>query len=75
MTGDLSAVIKKAWESNKYFTEETIWHYFLQLLLALQFCHEPKQDGNNAGHQILHRDPKLDNGTYIFGAWYCLDGC
>ena len=72
--GDLSAVIKKAGESNKYLPEETIWHYFLQLLLALQYCHEPKQDGNNAGHQILHRDLKPDNGMYILGAWYCLDG-
>ena len=72
--GDLSAVIKIAGESNEYLSKETIWHYLLQLLHALQYCHEPKQDGNKAGHQILHRDLKPDNSMYIIGVWYCLDG-
>ncbi|KAJ3716687.1 kinase-like domain-containing protein [Lentinula raphanica] len=74
--GDLSMVIQQAQKHNRPIPEDTIWHYFMQLLLALQHCHHPNSHGrtgsasSNSGmetegrerrNQILHRDLKPDN--------------
>ncbi|KAG5725163.1 G2-specific protein kinase nimA [Termitomyces sp. T112] len=73
--GDLSTVIKQASRINRPISEDKIWSYFLQILLALNHCHHPNghartsSGGNNvydnAGTstraQILHRDLKPDN--------------
>jgi len=39
--GDLSTVIKQAAKHNRPIPEDTIWSYFMQILLALQLCHHP----------------------------------
>ena len=39
--GDLSTIIKQAAKHNRPIPEDTIWHYFLQILLALHHCHHP----------------------------------
>lgn len=66
--GDLSGVIKQALKHNKPVPEDTIWNYFMQILLALQHCHHPPNsspdlDPRERRPQILHRDIKPDNGT------------
>lgn len=66
--GDLSSIIKQAQKHNRLVPEDTVWHYFMQILLALQHCHHPSCQ-NNDGEvrdrrpQILHRDLKPDNGV------------
>jgi NIMA (never in mitosis gene a)-related kinase 2 len=73
--GDLSAVIKQAQKHNHMIPEETIWHYFMQILLALHYCHHPNSnswsgssacDGESKERRapILHRDLKPDNGAF-----------
>ena len=73
--GDLSSVIKQAQKHNHLIPEETIWHYFMQILLALHYCHHPNGnlrsgsstgDGENKERRapILHRDLKPDNGAF-----------
>ncbi|KAJ4490456.1 kinase-like domain-containing protein [Lentinula aciculospora] len=75
--GDLSVVIQQAQKHNRPIPEDTIWNYFMQLLLALQHCHHPNGHGRNGSggtcnpglenegrerrNQILHRDLKPDN--------------
>ncbi|KAG8218041.1 kinase-like domain-containing protein [Butyriboletus roseoflavus] len=64
--GDLSGVIKQAQKHNRPVPEDTIWSYFMQILLALQHCHHPPNhcsdlDGKERRPQILHRDLKPDN--------------
>ncbi|KAI0949008.1 hypothetical protein AcW1_008727 [Taiwanofungus camphoratus] len=72
--GDLSSVIKQAQRHSRPIPEDTIWHYFMQILLALNHCHHPNGHGrsNSTGTssegegkekrpQILHRDLKPDN--------------
>ncbi|KAG6378353.1 kinase-like domain-containing protein [Boletus reticuloceps] len=64
--GDLSGVIKQAQKYNRPVPEDTIWNYFMQILLALQHCHHPPNtipdvDGRERRPQILHRDLKPDN--------------
>ncbi|KIY47270.1 kinase-like protein, partial [Fistulina hepatica ATCC 64428] len=74
--GDLSMVIKQATKHNRPIPEETIWSYFLQILLALHYCHHPNGHGRTSSvsstsvgqdvdggrrPQILHRDLKPDN--------------
>ena len=39
--GDLSTIIKQAAKQNRPLPEDTIWNYFLQILLALHHCHHP----------------------------------
>ena len=39
--GDLSTVIKQAAKHNRPIPEDTIWSYFMQILLALHQCHHP----------------------------------
>ncbi|KZT22157.1 Pkinase-domain-containing protein [Neolentinus lepideus HHB14362 ss-1] len=71
--GDLSTVIKQAVKQNRTIPEDTIWNYFMQILLALHHCHHPnghgrassggpgESDGRERRPQILHRDLKPDN--------------
>ncbi|KAG2145022.1 kinase-like domain-containing protein [Suillus cothurnatus] len=68
--GDLSTVIKQAQKSNRPVPEDTIWNYFMQILLALHYCHHPgthgrtgsgTSEGDAKRPQILHRDLKPDN--------------
>ncbi|KAF8882005.1 kinase-like domain-containing protein [Infundibulicybe gibba] len=75
--GDLSTIIKQATKFNRPIPEDTIWNYFMQILLALHHCHHPNghgrsssagniantldSDGKERRAQILHRDLKPDN--------------
>ncbi|THH19022.1 hypothetical protein EUX98_g8855 [Antrodiella citrinella] len=73
--GDLSTVIKQAQRSGRPIPEDTIWSYFMQILLALNHCHHPNgharssssgsagngDEGKERRPQILHRDLKPDN--------------
>ncbi|KAF9786332.1 kinase-like protein [Thelephora terrestris] len=73
--GDLSSVIKQSQRQNKTIPEELIWNYFMQILLALSYCHHPNghsrsgssstgtdsECGKDKRPQILHRDLKPDN--------------
>lgn len=69
--GDLASVIKQAQRNNRLIPEETVWHYFMQILLALHYCHHPNaspRSGSSATEgerkaPILHRDIKPDNGA------------
>jgi NIMA (never in mitosis gene a)-related kinase 2 len=74
--GDLHSVIQKAKKDARTIPEDTVWNYFMQILLALQHCHHPnggsghsrpsggaaEVDGKERRPQILHRDIKPDNG-------------
>ena len=73
--GDLSSVIKLAQRNGRPIPEETIWNYFMQILLALQYCHHPSghsrsgsvgsdTEGRERRAPVLHRDLKPDNGVY-----------
>ncbi|KAI0829788.1 kinase-like domain-containing protein [Trametes gibbosa] len=71
--GDLSALIKHAQRHNRPIPEDSIWNYFMQILLALNHCHHPNgghgrtssvgtdTEGKDRRAQILHRDLKPDN--------------
>ncbi|KAI0708947.1 kinase-like protein [Cerioporus squamosus] len=72
--GDLSSIIKQALRHNRLIPEDTIWNYFMQILLALNYCHHPNSshgrtssvgtadgEGKERRPQILHRDLKPDN--------------
>ncbi|KAJ7224253.1 kinase-like domain-containing protein [Mycena pura] len=72
--GDLSTVIKQAFKQNRPIAEDAIWGYFMQILLALNHCHNTGGHGRNGSGgsaselegkerraQILHRDLKPDN--------------
>ncbi|CAL1705864.1 unnamed protein product [Somion occarium] len=73
--GDLSTVIKQAQRHGRAIPEDTIWNYFMQILLALNHCHNPNGHGRSSSSagsgsgeenkekrpQILHRDLKPDN--------------
>lgn len=54
--GDLAQVIRKC-SQRCLMTEELILDFFAQLLMALQYCHNPA-DGKQV---ILHRDIKPEN--------------
>jgi NIMA (never in mitosis gene a)-related kinase len=47
--GDLSTVIKQAEKTNRQIPEDTIWNYFMQILLALHHCHHPNGQGRASG--------------------------
>ena len=46
--GDLSTIIKQATKQNRPLPEDTIWNYFLQILLALHYCHHPNAHAGSA---------------------------
>ncbi|KAJ3514299.1 hypothetical protein NMY22_g14782 [Coprinellus aureogranulatus] len=47
--GDLSAVIKASAKTGRPIAEDTIWNYFMQILLALYHCHHPNALGGQSG--------------------------
>ncbi|KAF8954141.1 kinase-like domain-containing protein [Flammula alnicola] len=57
--GDLSTVIKQAAKQNRPIPEDTIWHYFLQILHALHHCHHPN------GHSRSGSGSATINGTSV----------
>ncbi|KAJ7155451.1 kinase-like domain-containing protein [Mycena crocata] len=72
--GDLSTVIKQAVKQNRPISEDAVWGYFMQILLALNHCHNTgghgrtgsagsasEMEGKERRAQILHRDLKPDN--------------
>ncbi|KAJ7668348.1 kinase-like domain-containing protein [Mycena rosella] len=72
--GDLSTVIKQAVKQNRPISEDAVWGYFMQILLALNHCHNTgghgrtssagntnEIDGKERRAQVLHRDLKPDN--------------
>ncbi|CAG8665304.1 8235_t:CDS:2, partial [Gigaspora margarita] len=65
--GDLSSIIKKCKKEGTFLSENTIWHFFTQILRALHECHYgygKNKCGSNHSQQhitILHRDIKPDN--------------
>jgi NIMA (never in mitosis gene a)-related kinase len=46
--GDLSGIIKQASKHNRPISEDTIWSYFMQILLALHHCHHPNGHGRSS---------------------------
>ncbi|XP_006461986.1 hypothetical protein AGABI2DRAFT_118840 [Agaricus bisporus var. bisporus H97] len=46
--GDLSTVIKQSAKMNRPIPEDTIWNYFMQILLALHHCHHPNGHGRTS---------------------------
>jgi NIMA (never in mitosis gene a)-related kinase len=50
--GDLSGIIKKNITDNTKIDEESIWKWFIQILIAVRYIHSKK---------ILHRDIKSQN--------------
>jgi NIMA (never in mitosis gene a)-related kinase len=50
--GDLEKRIKSKAKKGKYFSENEVWYYFLQLLNGLQALHS---------NSVLHRDLKSAN--------------
>ena len=53
--GDINQLIKKYKKNKEYIPEEKIWKILIQLLLALNECHNHKEG------KILHRDIKPSN--------------
>ena len=52
LVGDLAYHIKRALTNNKTFTEQEIFHWFIQICMALEYVHSRK---------IIHRDIKTQN--------------
>ena len=56
--GDMAQLIKKCRAEKDFVAEDVIWKIFMQVLLALNECHTPREDKQ---HVILHRDLKPGN--------------
>lgn len=62
--GDLQSIITKAKQNKTLIPESTILHYFVQILLGLEYMHH---------NSVLHRDIKtqniflLGNGRLVLG--------
>ena len=56
--GDMAQLIKKCRAEQDHVAEDVIWKIFMQVLLALNECHTPREDKQ---HVILHRDLKPGN--------------
>lgn len=60
-SGDLARYVKQKKTQAKYIDEERVWSIFIQLLLALDYCHNPmKHNASNVG-KVIHRDLKTAN--------------
>lgn len=60
--GDLSTIIRDAVRRKRPIPEDTIWAYFMEILLALDHCHTAEGDDEKV--QIVHRDLKPENSTF-----------
>lgn len=58
--GDLSTIIKQATKQSRPLPEDTIWNYFLQILLALHHCHHPNAHSGNASGGPAHLTVPFD---------------
>ncbi|KAH7108091.1 kinase-like protein [Auriculariales sp. MPI-PUGE-AT-0066] len=79
--GDLAAIITRCRRAGTMLPEDTIWNYFLQIVLALHQCHHPgvpvhtgtmPPPPNQLSQQerrpaVLHRDLKPEN-VFLNGA-------
>jgi NIMA (never in mitosis gene a)-related kinase len=63
--GDLSTVIKQSAKTNRPIPEDTIWNYFMQILLALHHCHHPNGHGRSSsgGSAPSLAGDEADNGS------------
>ena len=55
--GDLSTIISQAMKQNRPIPEDTIWHYFLQILQALRHCHHPNDNIRPANGSAINGGP------------------
>ena len=55
--GNLSTIIKQATKQNRPIPEDTIWHYFLQILQVLHHCHHAN------GHSKSGSGSTINGGT------------
>jgi serine/threonine protein kinase len=69
--GDLAGVISSTKKRGQNMPEDTVWDYFLQIVLALHHCHSPHIKPGSSNEvlpnvakraPILHRDIKPENG-------------
>ncbi|KZW01789.1 Pkinase-domain-containing protein [Exidia glandulosa HHB12029] len=71
--GDLAAIIQRCRREGTMLPEDTIWAYFLQIVIALHQCHHPglrvhtgttpppASASDDRRAQVLHRDIKPEN--------------
>lgn len=73
----MGGLIKNARKHKRLIPEDTVWHFFYQIVLALHYCHTPHlKPGSptevlpNAVKRapILHRDLKPENGGLLHRA-------
>lgn len=66
-------MINSTKKRGQHITEDTVWDYFLQIVLALHHCHSPHIKPGTATEvlpnvikraPILHRDLKPENGAF-----------
>ncbi|KAF6750277.1 other/NEK protein kinase [Ephemerocybe angulata] len=60
--GDLSSVIKQASKTSRPISEDTIWNYFMQILLALHHCHHPHGHGRSSSGSGVGEDGGVGGG-------------
>lgn len=56
----MSTVIKQAAKHNRLIPEDTIWSYFMQILLALHQCHHPNghaRSSSSSGSAVTDGTP------------------
>jgi len=72
--GDLAGVINATKKRGQHIAEDTVWDYFLQIVLALHHCHSPHIKPGSPTEvlpnvikraPILHRDLKPENGMLM----------
>ena len=57
--GDMRKLIKRQRSSGKHLDEATVWRLLAQILIALECCHQHKENGQPK--PILHHDRKVAN--------------
>ncbi|CAL5975686.1 Kinase [Hexamita inflata] len=58
--GDLSKYIKQCKQAHKYMDEEQVWSVFLQILSAVDYCHNPPST-SQLQQKLVNRDLKPAN--------------